>query len=289
MHKQDQTRSKGIPLWLFFGSTYGLSWLIWGLVIASGRNASPLYILAGAIVPSLMGIVFIQLDLNRENRRGFWKRAIDFKRIGPGWYGVIVFLFPVILTVTFLVKNLFGGPSLSLGTVQRALSNPLQLVALIVMTFLVGPLSEELGWRGYALDRLQSRWNALTSSILLGLIWGGWHLPLFFMKGTVQAAMGLGLAFWLFILDAVLLSILFSWVYNNTSRSTLSALLLHWAYNFCTNLAIQMVGSAPLQILVIKAIVSLIICIVVVAVWGAQTMTGRSNSTQPSGQETSHA
>src|SRR5512134_804229 len=179
MHKQDQIRSKGIPLWLFFGSTYGLSWLIWRLVILSGRTASPLDIFAGAIVPSLMGIVFIQLDLNKENRRDFWRRAIDFKRIGLGWYGVIVFLFPVILTVTFLINNLFGGPSLSLETVQQALSNPLQLVALIVMTFLVGPLSEELGWRGYALDRLQFRWNALTSSILLRLLWGGWHLPLF--------------------------------------------------------------------------------------------------------------
>ena len=51
---------------------------------------------------------------------------------------------------------------------------------------ILGPLSEEIGWRGYALERLQTRWNALTSSLIVGLVWALWHLPLFMMVGTSQ-------------------------------------------------------------------------------------------------------
>ena len=55
---------------------------------------------------------------------------------------------------------------------------------------IIGPLSEEIGWRGYALERLQTRWNALTSSLIVGLVWALWHLPLFMMVGTSQYEFG---------------------------------------------------------------------------------------------------
>ena len=56
---------------------------------------------------------------------------------------------------------------------------------------IIGPLSEEIGWRGYALERLQTRWNALTSSLIVGLVWALWHLPLFMMVGTSQHELGI--------------------------------------------------------------------------------------------------
>ena len=271
MNKQDQNESKTKFPWLFFGLSYGMSWLIWGALAVAGVSPSPLLLLSGMIAPSLVGVVLTQLDPDREHRRDFWKRLIDFKRIGIGWYGVIVFIFPVILVVALLFDRLLGGSSLSLVAIQKVLSDPLQLLVIFIMMFFGGALAEELGWRGYALDRLQSRWTALTSSILLGLIWGFWHLPLFFVKDTTQAKMGFGLEFWLFIFDAVLLSILFSWVYNNTSRSTLSAFLLHWMYNFCMNV-VMLMGPLSLQVAVIKTIVSLVVCAAIVVGWGAKTM-----------------
>src|SRR5512138_2270397 len=264
MNKQDRTYSKQSFPWLFFGLSYGIAWVIWGLTAIAGITPSPLLLLSGMIAPSLVGVVLTQFDSDKERRRDFWKRLTDFKRIGIGWYVVIVFIFPVILVATLLIDKLLGGTYLSLDAVQKVLSDPLQLLILFIMMFFGGALAEELGWRGYALDRLQSRWTALASSVFLGAIWGFWHLPLFFVKGTTQATMGFGLAFWLFILDAVLLSILFSWVYNNTSRSTLSAFLLHWMYNFCVNV-VMLMGSLPVQVAVIKTVVSLALCAVVVA------------------------
>jgi len=94
--------------------------------------------------------------------------------------------------------------------------------------FLGGPLQEEFGWRGYALDRLQEKYNALVSSVMLGFIWGLWHLPLFFMP---RQEMYYNVPILGFILGTIFFSIIFTWIYNNTSRSILAVLLLHTTGN----------------------------------------------------------
>lgn len=112
------------------------------------------------------------------------------------------------------------------------LSNPLHLFVNVVMTFALGPFPEELGWRGYALDRLQARRTALGASLLLGMAWAAWHLPLFFVKGSYQNGLGFGSAgFWLYGLTAVSASVLLTFVYNSNDRSVLSAILLHFVLN----------------------------------------------------------
>jgi uncharacterized protein len=101
------------------------------------------------------------------------------------------------------------------------------------MIFLFGPLPEEMAWRGFALDGLQSRLNALSSSLILGLAWTVWHLPLFFIQGSYQQGLGMGTPlFWLYMLDKIPQSIWMTWIYNNNRRSTLSAVLFHFMVNF---------------------------------------------------------
>jgi len=83
-------------------------------------------------------------------------------------------------------------------------------------------LEEEFGWRGYALDRLQAHYSALLSSVFLGIVWGLWHLPLFFMSGQdIYHSVPIPA----FILGTIFLSILFTWIYNNTGRSILAVLI----------------------------------------------------------------
>ncbi len=261
MTAQNQTDVKRAFPRLFFGLAFSLSWLIWIVVIATGVTATPLHIFAGAVVPSVVGIALTQRSPSKEQHQDFWKRVTDFKRIGIRRYGVIVFLFPAILVATFVLNHLLGGPPLALAALQQVLNNPLQLVLMAIMMFLGGPLAEELGWRGYALDRLQARWSVRTSSLILGVIWAFWHLPLFFMPGTHQATIGMSWGFWLFILDVVLFSMVISWVYNHTQRSTLSAILLHWIYNFSMAFAMFESGTIPLQTAFIKTGLTLIVCI----------------------------
>jgi membrane protease YdiL (CAAX protease family) len=119
----------------------------------------------------------------------------------------------------------------------RVVSNPLMLVGMAVIGMLTGPIAEELGWRGFALERLQVRWSPLVSSLILAPLWWGWHLPLFFMKGTTQYAWGLFTPlFWFFLVGTVPLAIVFTWVCNHNGKSILAAILAHFTYNLTFSL-----------------------------------------------------
>jgi membrane protease YdiL (CAAX protease family) len=129
---------------------------------------------------------------------------------------------------------------------------------------IIGPLSEEIGWRGYALGRLQTRWNALTSSLIVGLVWGSWHLPLFMMVGTSQHE--LGIPFMPFLIELTASSILYTWLYNNTKQSLWSAILLHWLYTYAAQVLSSGVTRSPLYNR-LEYLPYVVIAIFVVLIW----------------------
>jgi membrane protease YdiL (CAAX protease family) len=116
-----------------------------------------------------------------------------------------------------------------------------------------GPFSEELGWRGFALDPLLERFGFTKGTTILGLIWGVWHLPLFFMAETWHGRIGFGLGgFWMFMLMSIGLSFIISWVFVNTSRSTLTGMLLHLSSTFSAQLVAGADGMTTPGLEVIK-------------------------------------
>ena len=231
--RQSTNMSARFP-WLFFALTYGLSWAIWVPYALSGKTVnSPVPVLIVACsVPSIVGIILIHLTSDGTGRDDFWKRVVSFKLIGLKWYAVIICLFPFLFALGLLASKLFGGVFPPLRDARHTLTQPVALMLYIGANIIGGPLGEELGWRGFALDRLQNKWNALIASLILGIIWAAWHFPLFYIKGTPQQEMGFGtLVFWLWSLQVVSLSVLTTWVYNNSHRSILSAILMHFMFN----------------------------------------------------------
>jgi membrane protease YdiL (CAAX protease family) len=117
--------------------------------------------------------------------------------------------------------------------------NPLAILPALFFATLP-PLLEELGWRGYALDRLQLQWSALSASVILGVVWALWHLPLFFIGGTHQHDV-VGFAttsFWLSMAGIVALSVAMGWIYNNTARSIAAIVVFHGWVNFTAELMV---------------------------------------------------
>lgn len=98
---------------------------------------------------------------------------------------------------------------------------------LLQITVLGGPLGEELGWRGYALPVMAQGLGWRAASIVLGVVWGLWHLPLFWMPGMAQAYLPMGL----FMAGSVGLSVVFARLAVNTGFSVLPAILMHSAIN----------------------------------------------------------
>jgi membrane protease YdiL (CAAX protease family) len=135
---------------------------------------------------------------------------------------------------------------------------------------ILGPLSEEIGWRGYALGRLQTRWNALTSSLIVGLVWALWHLPLFMMVGTSQHE--LGLPFIGFLVGFMANSILYTWLYNNTKQSLWSAILLHWLFTYAVTVVFAGVTRSPLYNW-LEYLPYVSMAAIVVLIWKPQTLS----------------
>jgi len=179
--------SKAANPWRFFALALGISWFFWMWVILLGWNVFtfPAIVLGalGLFGPAIAEIILISRTHDKEEWRDYWQRVFDIRRIGKRWHLVIWLTFPVLNTLALLLSVLTGSPWPEFETAKNLLSEPWRILPFAVFILLYGPLPEELGWRGYALDGLQARYNALFSSLILGVVWALWHLPLFFMKG----------------------------------------------------------------------------------------------------------
>ena len=258
----------------FLGLTLALSWFVfWGplalfkiptISFVSDVKGPPWAIalfLIGGFVPSLLAIF---LTLKKEGLSGLrilGQRIIQFK-LGWRWY-IFTFLIVVAGTAGQLTINKLLGNTFPRSLFLAQLGSFLPLLIL-------GPLSEEIGWRGYALGRLQTRWNALISSLIIGMVWALWHLPLFLMVGTSQHE--LGLPFIGFLVGFLANSILYTWLYNNTKQSIWSAILLHWLYTCAFQVMSTWVTRSPLYNW-LEYLPYVIMAAIVILFWKPQTLT----------------
>ena len=232
-----------------------------------GDPPIPILIALGGIGPLVASIALTYLTQGRQGRRDYWRRVIDFKRISVGWYAIILLIVPILTAVAVLLDVLSGGRGAYPET--RFQANLASILPFAIFTLFFGPLPEELGWRGYALDGLQGRYGALASSLILGIGWTLWHMPLFLIEGSYQNSLGWGsVGFWWYMSDKTLESILMTWIYNHNQRSTLSAVLFHFMVNFTGEL-FALTPQAELYQIVVWAVAA----IVVTVVWGPDTLT----------------
>lgn len=278
---QERTRPRWASVWGFFGATYALSWLIWlPAIMWRGDEPNLLLVVLGASVPSGMGILFTYRTRDRAGRRNFWRRVVDVRRIGWRWWIVILLVFPAVHGIAIPLYALLGGTPPALGLVGEALADPALMLQLILANLLVSGFSEELGWRGFALDRLQRRWSALGASLILGVVHGLWHLPLFFIPGITQGEMGLlSPGALVFLAGSVAGAVVFTWVYNNTQRSILSAVLVHLMINLCLDLLMGLQGAMPTGYTAVYVGVLIVLDVAIVAGWGARTLAGAGRPT----------
>ena len=150
------------------------------------------------------------------------------------------------------------------------------VVPKIIMLTIFAGIGEEFGWRGFALPRLQARYNALVSSLIIGLLWGIWHIPLFFIEGTAQSKWqlqaGLIAAILVYVVFCMAWSIQYTWVFNNTKGSVLLAAVMHGAGNAWIGGYIDVYRGHYGGILAFTAM-SLIVSIIIVMMAGPKNLS----------------
>ena len=259
--------------WLFFGATFAWTWAFWGLGILLKISLESTFgfglLFLGVLGPLVTGIGFTYLTKNQAGRRDYWRRTVDVRRIGLKWLLILLLFVPVLNGLAALIDVVLGGTGAVWGeTLVNAASNPFGLVLSAIFATLI-PFIEELGWRGYVLDRLQASRSAFMATLILGVVWSLWHLPLFFIADSYQAGLGVGtLEFWLFMIGIVPLSFAFTWVYNNTQRSILAVILFHGMVNFTGELIAITERADTISILL-----WVVAALGITLLWGANTFT----------------
>ncbi len=230
---------------IFFAITLGLSlFVFWGPLalfqiptisfVSSTKGpvwAIILFILGG-FVPSLVGLLLTGIWEGRAGLRRMGRRVIQFN-IGWRWY-LAAFVITAFVSLGQIITGQLLGISFDPSLFVQQLSSFLPLIIL-------GPLSEELGWRGYAQDRLQKLFGPVLAGVVLGILWALWHLPLFYMPGTAQHA--LGLPFLPFVLTLVSLFVIFAWLHTQTGASIWTAIFFHWIYTYASQVISSGLGQ----------------------------------------------
>ena len=144
-------------------------------------------------------------------------------RVAPQWYAFALgYMLAIKLAVALVHRVALGEWPRFGGGVSYAL-----LEILASLAFFWGQAGEEIGWRGHALPRLATRFGLGRASIVLGLIWATWHLPLFFIPETTTT----GQSFLLYLFQVTALSVAIAWLYAHTKGSLLLVMILHAAIN----------------------------------------------------------
>jgi membrane protease YdiL (CAAX protease family) len=205
------------PLITFFVLAYALAWWLWILYAFGITFLGPIL----ALGPFLAAIIVTAITRGTAGLKALLSRMVRW-RVGLGWYAAALLL-PVGVYVVAVSLNILLGASASTAEQFGSWYLIFPLFAYSLLFPLSGAFGEELGWRGYALPRVQARLWALSAALIIGVIQTAWHLPLFMSDRSTSPVP--------LIVGYMGLGILATWVFNNTRGSVLMTMLLHASFN----------------------------------------------------------
>ncbi len=227
---------------IFFLLAFGITWIVWipralnpGGFFDSGIGE--ILGLVWSYGPALAAMATILITTGKGGLRELGAR-LETWRVGWVWYAVAILGPLALAAVTGLINVAFGG------SFTEALSDIFDggivtVFLVLAVLCLTDGLGEETGWRGYALPRLLEFTGAVVASLVLGLIWAAWHLPLFWTEGASLHDSSILALF----LRLPATSLMFTWLYQRTQGSLLLAIIFHAALNLFA--APPTAGSIP--------------------------------------------
>jgi uncharacterized protein len=220
------------PAWFYFGLAFGIAWILWLFpalashsVLSLGNTAQLACLFVGSFGPFVGAFAAVYRDGGWLAVREFAGRSLRY-RMSFIYFAAAMLLVPVAAGLSMAWLAGHGGPPFAFKVTLN------HFPLLYAELFLIGgSVNEEFGW-AYAIDRLRQRHHLLRAAAVLGVIWGCWHIPLFFIIGLTQSFM----PFWAFLIFTIALRIVIVWGYASNRESILIALLFHTASNFSFNL-----------------------------------------------------
>jgi uncharacterized protein len=252
------------PVVWFYILAFSLSWLGMIAAVLASRGIAPGYrpyflvlSIFYAIGPALAAVIVSQVVHGKIGVQALLKGLLRW-RVGAIWYVLAVLGSVVPILAAQLITKLLGL------SVTIALP-PVELSPYVIFAGAVNFLAntcEEIGWRGFALPHLQKRHNALYATLIVGMLWGLWHLPLIFLAGPMSEYP------FLWFISIAADAFIYTWIYNSTKGSILPVALLHGSGNIVVAF---ITGVSPIA----YALVNCVVAIILIAVLGRVNLSRR--------------
>lgn len=270
----DPARTTTLPargLAAYFLIAFGFSWILWGMSTAV-PGANPMaFVIVGSFGPAIAAVTVTAATQGKAGVGALFRRFSPRRR-GRFRPYLLALLPGAFVLASGLIPVLLRGARIDEAALAPALAS-------LPMTFLfialAGGGNEELGWRGFALPRLQSALPPFAANVVLGIIWAVWHAPLWEIQGTSQAGMSIPV----YVLLVVTFCVAFGNVYNVARGGLLAVVLAHAAVNTASGLKAAALGSTGEADAVIAMTV---LCLLMLAVTkGRLGLPRRQTSEQP--------
>ena len=221
---------------LYFSTTFFATYVLWfaGAYVSFQENISGLaylFMLPGLMAPFLISVVMIEKSKRTDLKTEFFNRIFNPRLIRLKMLPVLLFVMPLSVLVSIIISLLFGESITQFQLAEGFSFSPKFIPVLLMLS--LAAIFEELGWRGYAFDSLQSRYNYLTASIVFGLLWSLWHFPLIFVNGSYQYEIfhqniWFGINFFVSIIP---MGVIISWICLKNKKSVIAAIIFHFIVN----------------------------------------------------------
>lgn len=222
----------------FYGIVFALTWVFWfaaallGRVEAQDSGLSFVLMFFGLLVPPVTALCTVLLSKSAALKKDLRDKLIGLFRVKPLTVLIAVALFGAVIAGSILLSTLFGQ-SIS----QFAFADDFSFAgggAVALLTIVLAAFFEELGWRGYAEDSIAFYFSWWKESLLFGLVWALWHVPLFFIPDTyhfniLQESPWFAVNFFISIMP---LGFIMTWVYVKNERSIFACMIFHFFVNF---------------------------------------------------------
>ena len=222
---------------MFFVITLAWTWVCGFIPVLlgfTGTGAGMFVFYFGGGAPSVVALFLVFLTYPKIKRKDYFRRCFSFRYMGLKWPFITIAVFTLLSVLSVSIGvGLIGYEMPTMDYIHAIAANPLNILLVLLLSLISGPLNEEFGWRGYALDRLLIKFGFMKGSLILGFIWAIWHLPWYFTPGQAQYNLLQDSTFHalMFIPSVMMLSVFVSFIYVKTNRSILAGALVHMFSN----------------------------------------------------------
>jgi membrane protease YdiL (CAAX protease family) len=264
-----RTWIKEHPLLSFFALSYAIAWTVWILIGILTPALLTTLSLVGAWAPTLSAVILTGVISGKAGIHELLRRGLHW-RVGIQWYAIVLFSIALIGIAAIALHVSLGGTVPKSAFPARIPANQLYVFLPIIYLsniFLGSPIAEEFGWRGFALPKLQARIGALSAALVIGVLWGLWHLPFFIFPEGAAVIGYIPFVWYLPLVTAW--SVLFAWIFNNTKGSVLMMILFHAAINTTFgSLGLFQIKSEGVRPLVLIVILTWVVVATITVVFG---------------------